>query len=81
MKHAGEAQQEATHCPKCGGVMGFEQFRGASSEVMPWSYAGWRCVQCGMVIDPIILANRMKGRPPNTPGEGKGGGPGDHHRQ
>jgi len=52
-----EASQAAqilrTHrCPRCNGLM-----------ISEWSddlsdYAGRRCVQCGELIDPVILHNR-----------------------
>ncbi len=46
-------------CPKCGGTMGFEQFRDRGSGRIPWSYEGWRCIYCGEIIDSLILLNRM----------------------
>ena len=42
--------------------MSFEHFMNAASEVLPWSYEGWRCIHCGEIVDPIILLNRMIGR-------------------
>lgn len=66
MKRTGNNSPEVTKCPKCGGAMAFENFRGASSEAVPWSYDGWRCVYCGMVIDPLIMSNRMNGSPPDA---------------
>ena len=37
------------HCPRCGGLMVHEW--GADQ-------AGQRCVQCGELVDPVILENR-----------------------
>ena len=49
-------------CPKCGGLMSMEEFISVAEGGMPWSYEGWRCVQCGEVIDSMILLNRMKSK-------------------
>jgi len=45
-------------CPKCGGRMSFEEFFSSATEVTSWAYAGWRCIHCGEIIDPLILLNR-----------------------
>jgi hypothetical protein len=42
--------------------MSFEQFMNGGGEGMPWLYKGWRCIECGEVIDPRILLNRMKSK-------------------
>jgi uncharacterized protein with PIN domain len=39
-------------CPRCGGLMVAEWCEDLSN------YSAQRCVQCGEVIDPIILENR-----------------------
>jgi len=45
-------------CPRCGGLMvieqGFDSLFGAGPANIPLR----RCVQCGEVIDPVILQNR-----------------------
>jgi hypothetical protein len=41
-------------CPRCRGLMVAEWCEDLSS------YTGQRCVQCGEVIDPIILQNRRQ---------------------
>jgi DNA-directed RNA polymerase subunit RPC12/RpoP len=48
----------AMRCPKCNGVMNFEEFLYGGGGEIPWSYEGWRCVYCGEIIDPMILLNR-----------------------
>jgi hypothetical protein len=40
-----------TRCVRCGGLMVTEQ--GFECPV-------WRCVQCGELIDPVILRNRLQ---------------------
>jgi formate dehydrogenase maturation protein FdhE len=39
-------------CPRCGGLMVAEWCQDLSD------YSGQRCVQCGELIDPVILQNR-----------------------
>lgn len=49
---------ESIHCSRCHGLMvveqGFDSLFGASEGAASL----WRCVQCGEVIDPVILQNR-----------------------
>ena len=40
------------HCPRCGGLMVAEWCQDLSN------YSAQRCVQCGELIDPVILENR-----------------------
>jgi hypothetical protein len=41
-----------THCTRCGGLMVTEQFIDLPAH---------RCVQCGEIVDPVILQNRQRG--------------------
>ena len=46
-------------CARCGGLMVREQFEdlgglGSSDH----EYAGWRCLNCGAIVDPMIDAHR-----------------------
>jgi hypothetical protein len=42
-------------CHRCGSVMVYERFYG------PYEYfLGWRCIQCGEIIDQVILENRKE---------------------
>lgn len=43
-------------CPKCNGKLVYERFQEGSDV-----YYGCRCVNCGLIIDPEILINRMFG--------------------
>jgi len=42
-------------CPRCSGVMVIQKFFD-----MYYNFEGWRCVNCGSIIDNIILENRRK---------------------
>lgn len=42
----------ANHCLRCGGLMVMEQLLDLQAR---------RCVQCGEVVDPVILRNRQGG--------------------
>jgi hypothetical protein len=46
-------------CARCGGLMVREQFQdhggfGSSDH----ECAGWRCINCGAILDPVIAAHR-----------------------
>ena len=42
-------------CPKCSGRMTFERFQEFSD-----SFDGWRCVNCGEILDRVILQHRRE---------------------
>jgi hypothetical protein len=44
--------QSTDRCPRCGGLMVAEWCQDLSN------YSAQRCVQCGELIDPVILENR-----------------------
>ena len=46
-------------CPRCAGFMVYERFEdlvglGSSDH----EYAGWRCINCGTIVDPVIAVHR-----------------------
>ena len=46
-------------CLRCNGLMVCEKFEdvgglGSSDH----EYAGWRCINCGAIVDPVIAAHR-----------------------
>lgn len=46
-------------CVRCGGLMVREHFQdlgglGSSDH----EYAGWRCINCGAIVDPVIATHR-----------------------
>jgi len=50
-------------CARCGGLMVREQFEdhgglGSSDHESDHEYAGWRCINCGAIVDPVITAHR-----------------------
>lgn len=48
-------------CLKCTGYTIYEKFyppKGASCFENP--FWGWKCINCGEIIDEVILANRME---------------------
>ncbi len=46
-------------CPRCRGFMVPMILDGSEEVVLDWSeLPGWRCVNCGERIDPLIVANR-----------------------
>ena len=45
-------------CPRCSGLMvreKFEDLRGLGSG--DYEYTGWRCINCGAIVDPVIAAH------------------------
>lgn len=42
-------------CPKCTGLLVQEEMHEQSGR-----FQGWRCVQCGLRLDPTILQNRVR---------------------
>jgi len=54
------------HCPRCSGFMVITSFEEWGTGTMTQMSPAWRCVLCGEVIDPIIVANRRQRRPPAT---------------
>jgi hypothetical protein len=46
-------------CARCSGLMVRERFEylgGLGSS--DYEYAGWRCINCGAIVDPVIAAHR-----------------------
>ena len=41
-------------CTRCHGLLVPEDVRG-----MDFRYEGWRCMNCGAIVDPVILKNRI----------------------
>jgi RNase P subunit RPR2 len=49
-----------TRCPRCQGFMVLVRYEDWGSTTTNQAFLSWDCVQCGAVIDPVILANRAK---------------------
>lgn len=52
------AQHEST-CNKCGGLMVNDSYMDLLNNVGESKFAAKRCVQCGEIVDPVILSNRQ----------------------
>lgn len=51
--------QQTGACPRCHGYMVPVDVDGSEGVRLEWrEWPGWRCVNCGEWIDPMILANR-----------------------
>lgn len=58
LPHKGDA------CVRCGGLMVMEYYMDLQDDTGQLGLKAWRCTNCGEVIDPTILGNRMN-RVPN----------------
>jgi hypothetical protein len=43
-----------TKCLRCRGAVIYDKFFGPHEQ-----YWGWKCLICGEIVDPVILANRQ----------------------
>ena len=50
-------------CFRCGGFLVLERYEDEGSTTSAQAFLAWHCVQCGEVIDPVIVANRGPNRP------------------
>ena len=48
------------HCSRCGGMMVEETCIDMLSDYADFQFQAQHCIQCGELIDPFILLNRMK---------------------
>jgi len=49
-------------CPRCGGFMKQEPFYDHFEFVLRAVFASWQCVDCGEILDGVIVANRSQTR-------------------
>ncbi|MEK7703186.1 MAG: hypothetical protein AAB317_04420 [Nitrospirota bacterium] len=47
-------------CHRCGGIMISDFFQDLEDDTGHLCFHGMRCIPCGEVLDPVILANRQK---------------------
>lgn len=47
-------------CPRCGGLMRQEQFYDHFEIALHADFAGWHCINCGEILDRVILAHRCQ---------------------
>ena len=45
-------------CVRCNGLMVEDRFMDLRDDTGQIEFGGWRCVVCGNIADPIIVANR-----------------------
>ena len=55
-------QMNERHCARCGGMMVGETCMDIFSDYEDFQFKAQHCIQCGELIDPFILLNRMKPR-------------------
>ena len=48
-------------CGRCHGLMITESFTDLLDDTGKLRFAGWRCVACGEIVDPVIVSNRLRG--------------------
>jgi hypothetical protein len=57
-------------CPRCSGLLVRERFEDFPGEFAGLNFQGVRCVNCGEILDPLILEQRThrpnKPKPPNN---------------
>ena len=45
-------------CLRCDGLMVCELFEDCEGLSSDHEFAGWRCLNCGAIVDPVIAAHR-----------------------
>jgi hypothetical protein len=45
-------------CLRCEGLMVFELFEDFEGLSSDYEFTGWRCINCGAIVDPVIAAHR-----------------------
>lgn len=45
-------------CPRCHGHMAYDNFQDLNDDTGELSFAGWRCMICGEILDAVIASNR-----------------------
>lgn len=45
-------------CGRCGGFLLKRHFENLDDSAGAWAYDGWICLNCGDIVDPLILQNR-----------------------
>ena len=62
-------QREACHCLRCGGFLVEERCMDIGESLGGYWFMAMRCVQCGDIIDEVILRNRYAHPAATTQGE------------
>ena len=45
-------------CLRCDGLMVFELFEDFEGLSSDYEFTGWRCINCGAIVDPVIAAHQ-----------------------
>lgn len=45
-------------CDRCGGFQRWSHFENLGGASGSWAYDGWLCINCGDIVDPLIVNNR-----------------------
>ncbi len=45
-------------CQRCGGLTIGVTFFGGVIATEAWEYDGWKCLNCGVISDPLIVKNK-----------------------
>ncbi len=69
MMNTSAIQSKEIPCPRCQGLMAPESCFNVNYDAGDMEILTWRCLQCGELIDPVILQNREN--PPQTLGRRK----------
>lgn len=48
-------------CPRCGGLTVHETVEDFRLGATGYEFAGWRCINCGAIVDPLIAAHWQAG--------------------
>ena len=57
-RFAGKGGEEM-QCVRCNGLMVFDRFADLADDTGQIEFGGWRCLVCGNIADPVIVANRQ----------------------
>lgn len=62
----GFSKEEKAHmkCPRCDGLMVPARMSDLMKETGELLCEGWRCVNCGEVVDSVVLKNRLNPQEP-----------------
>ena len=46
-------------CKRCNGLMIRDSFLDLRDDTGRFNFEGWRCLNCGEVVDPVVLTHRV----------------------
>jgi hypothetical protein len=58
---------DGSSCTRCGGLMVSTPCLDLSDDTGQFDFDAWRCIQCGDLVDSVILRNRQGQRPASAP--------------